>query len=187
MKSKNIPYFLILALVGYILFLLTCNDKPANNNKEIQKQNTILKSQVRTLEKEYSILSDLSDNLKVAYNDALKNQKNASESIKTKYITIYAPSQEDTTKKDTVECLPKIHVDSLINAQDSVNKIASKRFYADSLRIDNLLAQNGKKDTIIQNDSLIIADQKREIKKHKRKKWTFLGLGVISGFILGKF
>ena len=119
---------------------------------------------LKPLEAELSGLKALNDSLEVSYQTKKIIKDSLVIRTKTKYITIY----------DTLECLPKKNVDSLIVSYEDVINEADTLLKVKSLTIVNLTKQNDIKDDVIHN-------QKREIKIQKRKKWLFLGVGYLLG------
>jgi hypothetical protein len=95
--------------------------------------------------------------------------------IKTKYLTVF-----DTVLNDTIECLPKKFVDSLIAIQDSTDSICGQNLSVKNEIIVNLENQNNIKDTVIDNYEVIVSEKDQEIKKQKKRKIKsfFVGVGV---------
>ena len=149
-KAYNI--LLLIALI--IVCLYKC--EPTKVNDKI--------NELKPLEDELSDLKALNDSLEVSYQTKKIIKDSLVIRTKTKYITIY----------DTLECLPKKNVDSLIVSYEDVINEADTLLKVKSLTIVNLTKQNDIKDDVIHN-------QKREIKIQKRKKWLFLGVGYLLG------
>lgn len=173
-KINTILIFLITGLL--ILYHFKCN----NTTTEI-KDNSAYFETIKIYESELADLREKNDSLEISY----QNNKNVKDSIvydiRKRYITIY-----DTLTNDTIECLPKNYVDTIVLTYENLLNDADTLIKVKSLTIDNLTIQNTIKDTIIdkfQHNELVY---KQEIKKQKRKKWLFGGVGVGIGYVLGK-
>ena len=173
--------FVSLIVIGWLLqdkCDKTNNDLPIIDNSE-------LKQKVESLKSEISILNASNDSLTKTYADS----KNLKDSVlfrtKTRYITIF-----DTITNDTIDCLPKIYVDTLILSFENVIAEADRKISVQDSLIDKQSETISIQDTIISNDKHNIENLKKEVKKEKRKgngKAAKGGVvGLVMGFILGK-
>jgi len=105
---KNNTYILLFVSLIVIGWLLQSKCDKTNNELPII-DNSDLNDSLKVLKSEIDVLSVLNDSLSNSY----VNSKNIKDSVvyrtKTKYITIF-----DTITNDTINCLPKIYVDTLI-------------------------------------------------------------------------
>jgi len=180
---KNNTYILLFVSLIVIGWLLQSKCDKSNNYLPII-DNSDLKDSLNNLKSEIAVLSVLNDSLTNSY----VNSKNIKDSVvyrtKTKYITVF-----DTITNDTINCLPKIYVDTLIFTYENVIK------ECDSLIVvkDSIIVKQDEiisvQDTIISNDKQTIGVLKKDVKK-ERKKGNSKGvkgglIGTIFGFILG--
>ena len=174
--KKNIG-ILILSLSVIVICLIKC-DKTDNDLSLID--NSKLKHKVENLKSKISILSVSNDSLTKKYTDGKKIKDSVLFQTKTRYISIY-----DTILNDTIECLPKIHVDTIISTFENIIEKADSLIAVKDTIISN------QKDVIIIQDTIIINNEinekklKKQVKKEKRKgNWKFVK-GIIFGGSLG--
>jgi len=177
---KNNTYILLFVSLIVIGWLLQSKCDKSNNYLPII-DNSDLKDSLNNLKSEIAVLSVLNDSLTNSY----VNSKNIKDSVvyrtKTKYITVF-----DTITNDTINCLPKIYVDTLIFTYENVIK------EADSLLVvkDNIITK--QKDVINKQDTMILNHEKNEqtlikqVRKEKQKGWFKSAVGFVGGVILGK-
>ena len=169
--------FIALIVVGWLL-QSKCNK--TNNDLRII-DNSLIKDRLNNLKSEIAVLSVLNDSLTNSY----VNSKNIKDSVvyrtKTKYITVF-----DTITNDTINCLPKIYVDTLVFTYENVIK------ECDSLIVvkDSIIVK--QQDVISVQDTMILNHEKNEqtlikqVRKEKRKGWFKSAVSFVGGFILGK-
>jgi len=177
---KNNTYILLFVSLIVIGWLLQSKCDKSNNYLPII-DNSDLKDSLNNLKSEIAVLSVLNDSLTNSY----VNSKNIKDSVvyrtKTKYITVF-----DTITNDTINCLPKIYVDTLIFTYENVIK------ECDSLIVvkDSIIVK--QQDVINDQDTMILNHEKNEqtlikqVRKEKRKGWFKSAVSFVGGFILGK-
>ena len=134
------------------------------------------------------ILKTANDSIKALSDSLLNNyseEKVVKDSIvfriKTRYISVF-----DTISNEVVECLPKVHVDSLISTYESLILDADTIIGIQQIHITNLIEQNNIKDTLINNYQLNEKVLMKSVKKERRNKWLFGGVGAGIGYLIGK-
>ena len=179
---KKLLLISLIAIIFILIALRGC-DKPITNESNLIQSNETLLLKVDSINKELAILNDSNELLTQNYINVLNKQDSVRIVIKTKYLTVF-----DTITKVDIECLPKIYVDELINSQDSVNLIVSKRLLVKDGMITLLTQSNSIKDTVIDNKDSIIEIKESEIKRHKKGKvrsfFAGAGVGLIGGYLL---
>jgi len=179
MLNKN--YAIIgLSLVIAILLIFKGCEKPVTNESNLIQENEILLNKIDSIDKELAILSVVNDSLELSYKSGKEIKDSIIYHIKNKYIAVY-----DTITKDTIECLPKPQVDTLINTYELLLIDCDTLISTKDDMISNLSTQNNIKDTIISNKDEIIEIKETEIKRQKKKKFGAflkgLGLGLVGG------
>ena len=134
---KNI-YILITAISLLILVAIflpkSCEKiELVNNSHELR--------QIDSLVAANDSIKALNDSLQLNYSDSKNIKDSLVIRIKTRYIPIY-----DTLTKDTIECLPKVYVDSLIMTYESLILDADTIIKVQSIQITNIEQQNEFKD-----------------------------------------
>ena len=174
---KNI-YTLIAAIS---LLILVAIFLPKSCEKIELVNNSYELRQIDSLKTANDSIKALSDSLLNNYSEATILKDSLVIRIKTRYISVY-----DTISNEVVECLPKIHVDSLINTYESLILDADTIIKVQSIQISNLEQQNNIKDTLINNYQLNEKILMKSVKKERRNKWLFGGVGVGVGYLIGK-
>lgn len=173
--KKNILYILIFALGIIVLFQsTTCNEVPLNDNTNLFNKIDSLKSKNDSLK-----LRD--DSLSVNYSVATVLKDSFVLQLKNKYIPIY-----DTITNDTIDCLPKVQVDSLIMTYEDVIGKAESIIEVKDEQIYILDQMNAAKDTVIDNLQVNEKTLKKSLRKEKRRKWLWFGVGTATGIVIGK-
>ncbi len=174
---KNI-YALIVAISLLVLVAIFLPNK-CNESKIIDNSSQL--QQIDSLVSANDSIKALNDSLQLNYSEGKNIKDSLVYRIKTRYVPIY-----DTLTNEVVECLPKIHVDSLIYAYENIILDADTIIKVQSIQIDNLEQQNNIKDTIIlnyqTNEKVLI----KSVKKERRNKWLFGAAGFGLGFLTGK-
>jgi hypothetical protein len=174
---KNIRY-LIAAIVILIIIAFTlpksCNEQPLIDNSSQLHQ-------IDSLKTANDSIKDLSDSLQVNYSEAKIVKDSLVVRYTSRYVTYY-----DTTTQRVYNCLPMVHVDSLVATYESLILDADTIIKVQSIQINNLEQQNDIKDTLLlhykTNEKVLI----KAVKKEKRNKFIFGIGGFISGVIVGK-
>lgn len=173
---KQIIYLLIAAiiLIGIYVFLpKSCNENPViiDNSEQFVK--------INSLKNAYSELKR-KNNIVLLEFERLKQRKDSIiYKVKNQYLTVY-----DTISQDTINCLPEVYVDSLIVAyEDVIVKADSVIVIKDSLII-NLSTSNEVKDTMLVNYKTNEKKLLKRLKREKKLKWFFGGVGLIIGKLL---
>lgn len=173
--KNTILYILIFALGIIVLFQsITCNEVPLNDNTNLFNRIDSLKSKNDSLK-----LRD--DSLSVNYSLSKEIKDSVVFRIKTRYLSVY-----DTVSQQTVDCLPKVHVDSLIITYEDVIGKAESIIEVKDEQIYILDQMNETKDTLIENFQQNEVVLNKEIKKQKKKKWIFGIVGASFGYVAGK-
>ena len=177
---KNNTYILLFVSLIVIGWLLQSKCDKSNNYLPII-DNSDLKDSLNNLKSEIAVLSVLNDSLTNSY----VNSKNIKDSVvyrtKTKYITVF-----DTITNDTINCLPKIYVDTLVFTYENVIK------ECDSLIVvkDSIIVK--QQDVISVQDTMILNHEKNEqtlikqVRKEKRKSWFKSAVSFVGGLLIGK-
>ena len=176
-RTLPISAIVLILICIYLLLKNGCNEKPIPNHKD----NTALLDSLKIYKAELAVLKNLNDSLVVTY----QNNKITKDSLvihtQTKYITVY-----DTLTNDSIKCLPEIYVDSLVLTYENLLLDADTLIKVKSRTIDNLMVQNEIQDTVITNYQHNEGIYQQEIKKQKKKKWTFGIVGSGIGYVIGK-
>lgn len=174
---NKLNYILILAIIVLLLFNWnSCNKQPIK-----LKNNTHLFDSLKTYKDELVVLKALNDSLVVEYQNNKIVKDSLVINVKTKYIPVY-----DTLTNEIVDCLPKPHVDTLINTYEDLLVDCDSLISTKDDIISNLDVQSTIKDTIIVKYQSNEVVYRKEIKKQKRKKWKFGVVGTAIGYVLGK-
>jgi len=160
-----------------LINLNTCSDKP----KIVLKDNTQLFDSLNTYKAKLVDLKALNDSLVKDYNNNKIIKDSIVYHVQTKYLPVF-----DTITNDTIECLPKQQVDTIINTYENLLSNCDTVIAVKDSVINNLEVQNSIKDTVIFNYQSNEKVLKKEVKRQKRKKWLFGGVGVAVGYFLGK-
>ena len=174
---KNI-YTLITAIS---LLILVAIFLPKSCEKIELVNNSYELRQIDSLVAANDSIKALSDSLLNNYSEATILKDSLVIRIKTRYISVY-----DTISNEVVECLPKVHVDSLIMTYEGLILDADTIINVQSIQISNLEQQNNIKDTLILNYQLNEKVLMKSVKKERRNKWLFGAGGLIGGFLIGK-
>lgn len=174
---RNI-YILIAAIS---LLVLVAIFLPKSCEKVELVNNTYELQQIDSLKVANDSIKALSDSLLNNYSEAKIVKDSLVYRIKTRYISVY-----DTISNEVVECLPKIHVDSLIYTYENLILDADTIIKVQSIQINNLEQQDDLKDTIILSHKQQVNELQKSVKKEKRNKFLFGIGGFISGVIVGK-
>lgn len=174
---KNI-YTLVAAISLLVLVAIfipkSCKQvELVNNTYELQ--------QIDSLKAANDSIKALSDSLQINYSESKNIKDSLVIRFKTRYISVY-----DTISNEVVECLPKVHVDSLISTYEGLIIDADTIIKVQSIQIDNLEQQNEFKDQLIMNYQTNEKVLIKSVKKERRNKWLFGIGGFISGVIVGK-
>lgn len=174
---KNIRY-LLAAIVVLIIIAFTL---PKSCNEPILIDNSIQLHQIDSLKTANDSIKALSDSLQVNYSEAKIVKDSLVVRYTSRYVTYY-----DTTTQKVYNCLPMVHVDSLVATYESLILDADTIIKIQSIQINNLEMQNDIKDSVIsnfkQNEQVLI----KSVKKERRNKFLFGIGGFISGVIVGK-
>lgn len=174
---KNI-YTLIAAIS---LLILVAIFLPKSCEKIELVNNSYELRQIDSLVAAIDSIKALNDSLQLNYSDSKNIKDSLVIRIKTRYISVY-----DTIRNEVVECLPKIHVDSLISTYESLIIDADTIIKVQSIQINNLEKQNEFKDQLIlnyqTNEKVLI----KSVKKERRNKWLFGAGGFLGGLLIGK-
>lgn len=174
--KNTILYLLIFALGIIVLIQSTCNIP-----NPILNDNTNLFNRIDSLNQRNDSLKLSDDSLTVNYSIATVLKDSFVIRLKTRYLTVY-----DTISQSVVDCLPKSEVDSLIITYEGVIGSAEAVIEVKDEQIYILDKMNSTKDTIIENYQSNEVVLKKQIKKEKRKKWLWFGVGTATGVIIGK-
>jgi hypothetical protein len=174
---KNI--YTLIAAISLLVLVAIFLPKSCNEPKLID--NSIQLKQIDSLKAANDSIKVLSDSLQINYSESKNIKDSLVYRIKTRYIPIY-----DTLTNEVIECLPKIHVDSLIYTYESLILDADTIIKVQSIQIDNLEQQNNIKDTLIQNYQTNEKVLIKSVKKERRNKWLFGAGGFGLGFLTGK-
>lgn len=174
---KNI-YTLIAAIS---LLILVAIFLPKSCEKIELVNNSYELRQIDSLVAANDSIKALNDSLQLNYSEGKNIKDSLVIRIKTRYTPIY-----DTLTKDTIECLPKVYVDSLIMTYESLILDADTIIKVQSIQITNLELQNDIKDQLIlnyqTNEKVLI----KSVKKERRNKWLFGAGGFLGGLLIGK-
>jgi hypothetical protein len=154
---KHLTYILIAILIaGTIIFSFkSCETTPIDNTNF---------AKLDSLEAANDSIKALSDSLQVNYSEAKIVKDSLVVRYTSRYVTYY-----DTTTRQVYNCLPMVHVDSLVMTYESLILDADTIIKVQSIQIHNLEQQNAVKDTVI-------LQQQSEIKRQKKGKLkAFLG------------
>jgi len=174
---KNIRY-LIAAIIILIIIALVL---PKSCNEPILIDNSSQLKKIDSLVAANDSIKALSDSLQVNYSDAKIVKDSLVVRYTSRYVTYY-----DTTTQKVYNCLPMVHVDSLVATYESLILDADTIIKVQSIQINNLEQQNDLKDTIILSDKQQVNELQKSVKKEKRNKFLFGIGGFISGVIVGK-
>lgn len=174
---KNI-YTLVAAISLLVLVAIfipkSCKQvELVNNTYELQ--------QIDSLVAANDSIKAFGDSLQINYSESKNIKDSLVIRFKTRYISVY-----DTISNEVVECLPKVHVDSLISTYEGLIIDADTIIKVQSIQIDNLEQQNEFKDQLIMNYQTNEKVLIKSVKKERRNKWLFGIGGFISGVIVGK-
>jgi hypothetical protein len=154
-------YKLILAITLLIVIAFIFNNDSCNKQNQIDNTNF---AKLDSLVAANDSIKALSDSLQVNYSEA----KIVKDSLVIKYTSRYV-TYYDTTTRQVYNCLPMVHVDSLVMTYESLILDADTIIKVQSIQINNLEQQNAVKDTVI-------LQQQSEIKRQKKGKLkAFIG------------
>jgi hypothetical protein len=148
---KHLTYILIAILItGTIIFSFkSCETTPIDNTNFAKLDSLVAAN---------DSIKALSDSLQINYSEA----KIVKDSLVIKYTSRYV-TYYDTTTRQVYNCLPMVHVDSLVMTYEDLILDADTIIKVQSSQIGNLEQQNAVKDTII-------TQQQSEIKRQKKGK-----------------
>lgn len=175
-KNLYIVIFISFIVIGWLL-----QDKCSKPNDLPIIDNSELKDSVKKLKSELAILSVFNDSLTNHYADVKNIKDSVVYRTKTKYITIF-----DTITNDTIDCLPKPHVDTIINTYENVIKAADSMLVVKDTIIKKQEHVISVQDTIISNHEKNEATLIKQLNKEKRKGWARTFIGSVGGFLVGK-
>ena len=174
---KNITTILLVLIIGLlILYHFKCDNEPLQI-----KDNTKLLEKLKPIEAELAVLRAKNDSLTNHYADVKNIKDSVVYRTKTKYITIF-----DTITNDTIDCLPKPHVDTIINTYENVIKAADSMLVVKDTIIKKQEHVISVQDTIISNHEKNEATLIKQVNKEKRKGWARTFIGSVGGFLVGK-
>ena len=174
---KNI--YTLIAAISLLILVAIFLPKSCEKIELIDNSNHL--HQIDSLKTANDSIKALSDSLQINYSAGKNIKDSLVIRIKTRYISVY-----DTISNEVVECLPKVHVDSLIMTYESLILDADTIINVQSIQISNLEQQNNIKDTLINNYQLNEKVLIKSVKKERRNKWLFGGVGVGVGYLIGK-
>jgi hypothetical protein len=154
---KHLTYILISILIaGTIIFSFkSCEQTPIENTNFAKLDSLVAAN---------DSIKKLSDSLQINYSEAKVVKDSLVIKYTSRYVTYY-----DTTTRQVYNCLPRVHVDSLVMTYENLILDADTIIKVQSIQINNLEQQNTTKDTII-------VQQQSEIKRQKKGKLkAFLG------------
>lgn len=175
---KNTILYVIIFVLGIVVLFqsTTCNDHDVQLFGIVEQLNRI-----DSLRQHNDSLKLRDDSLTVNYSIAIVFKDSFVMRLKNKYITIY-----DTISQQTVDCLPKNEVDSLIMTYEAVIGSAEAVIEVKDEQIYILDKTNETKDTIIENMQVNEETLKKSLKKEKRKKFVWGGFGFGIGYLFSK-
>ena len=179
-KMKN--NLLIILLVALIVIGWLLQDKCDKTNNDLPIiDNSLLKEKVEKLKLEISYLSVLNDSLTKSYADSKDIKDSIVYLTKTRYITIF-----DTITNDTIECLPKEFVDTLILTYENVIKECDKKLIVQDSIIFKKSEAINKQDTMILNHEINEQTLLKQVRKEKQKGWFKSAVSFVGGVLIGK-
>ena len=177
MKNNLLLILFFAFVIGWLL-----QDKCDKSNNDLPIiDNSLLKENVQKLKLEISYLSVLNDSLTKSYADSKDIKDSVVYSIKTKYITIF-----DTITNDTIDCLPKIYVDTMILSFENVIKECDKKLIVQDSIIFKQSEVINKQDTMILNHEINEKTLLNQVRKEKQKGWFKSAVSFVGGVLIGK-